>query len=221
MRKALLLVFVVIGMSNISGCMVELVHDPETSHLCSVAELNGWERDSDSSTHVRKKIGDFTYSFSVFDLGSGNKARWAIPFGHPNGDNQIVGPIADVHWIELNGVGDAPPGNYGPINQRSLIYDPSEAVLTIGQTTYRALPRVWRGSTAPTTEASIPIDLDARKQKDYGTNFVFLAFPTKPPLPGNEYTFSPGSIVLDGVRTALPVFKSCHRDGKTYWRGIR
>jgi hypothetical protein len=220
MRRALLLSFILV-MPFISGCMVELKHDPEMTLLCDVAELNGWELDGARPTRdVEKQIGEITYKFNVFDKGSGNKARWAAPFGHPNGDNETVGPIQGVYWVELFGVGNAPEGNYGPINQRSLIYDPSEAVLTINGAAFHALPRAWRGLSHPGREVSVPVDLDARKNKDLEMS-VFIAFPTKPPSKKDEYALSPGSIVLDGTRVPLPVFKSCHYDGKTYWQGIR
>lgn len=220
MRKSVLLFFSSALILGTSGCMVILMHDPEVVCLCDVAELNGWEQGNDGR-EVHKKIGDFTYMFRVFDIGSGNKARWALPGRHPNGDNEVLGPVSGVYWVQLWGLGNAPQGVLGPINLRSLKYNPSDAFLTIGDRTYRALPRVWRGSFAPKVEVSTPVDLDARKQMGSANDAVFIAFPTQSPSPRDVYSFSPGSIVLDGVQTPLPVFKSCHTDGKTYWMGIR
>jgi len=175
----------------LTACMATLEHSEASGSLCEVVEANGW-----GLSHNRKEKGT-DYSFSVAD-----SFAW-----------KVTGPIEDVHWIELTGYTAGKLAGYAA---PTMIYDPGEAELEVSGKVIKAASKLWesrqiRGQYQPAAETPIPLNLNSMEEG--ASDSFFIAFPVDISNPKTEYIFRPGTILLDGVRYPLPVYKSCYKPG--------
>jgi hypothetical protein len=202
-RYAFTVVWCVVSVCLTTGCTRH--HSPEQSKICNVTDPQGWAISKDRPTNAQFDQDGFTFIFDVFDTGSANDKRGAVP---------------GVYWIQITGLTF---GSSVAAYRRPMIYDPREALLELGEKKIKALPRIWfseqvSGFNQPVGETETPTDLNVSRNTLH-RNF-FIAFPVEPPKPKDAYVLRLGSIVLDGKRRALPVFGSCHFPAKTWHRKL-
>lgn len=174
-------------------------YTPEEASLCHTIDQKGWEYGAGGWEYT---IIDNRYSFAVLDDGS---------------RTHVSGPVRNVYWVMIS-AGDWDLRKRS-IASGTMVYDPGSAVITIHGQQLHALPRLWlaeskEGPYAPTTE--IPATANLNLYAHRAVNWFYIAFPMQPPSADDTWKIDPGTITLDGMRKALPVSESCHRDG--YWK---
>jgi len=176
--------------------MATTSHHSGRAYLCRPIETNGWEDQG-------RKIGDVYYGFRV-SIGKGR--------------GQDI-PLQNIYTIAIEGTTSGlGAGERAP----PVIYDPNEAELEVKGKKIKALRRLWRsddsGDTSPPPEVSIPANLNVLGKVLSST--FYIAFPIKIDDPKTQFVFRPGTILLDGTRYPLPVYKSCYESGGFRWYPI-
>jgi len=180
--------------ASLTSCMATPSYRSSTAHLCGPIVGNGW---SDGA----RNIGGVSYDFTSF--------IWAKQ------DKEL--PLQGVYWVGVHGITlGAGAGEYAP----PMIYDSGDAELEVSGRKIKAIRRLWRSDTGVDglSEVSVPANLNVRG-KIVSPSF-YIAFPVKIDDPMTEFVFRSGTILLDGVRYPLPVYKSCYDHGGFRWYPI-
>jgi len=183
--------FILVSPISLVACMATPSFSSSHGYLCEISEPNGW-------LDKERVVDKVHYNFDIKDLVG----------------STIAAPINDVHWVGVDAwtagreVGwPAPP----------IVYDATEATLIVEGNKINALPGLWVKDSDSYKKISGPTDLNIKGKI---IALFYIAFPVKMDDPKIKYIFKPGTILLNGVRYPLPVYKSCHEPGGFSWYPI-
>lgn len=187
---------------SLTSCFATYSYRTAETTLCQSEAGSDWHgRD----TSIGLKRDGVEYAFRVDDLGS---------------KNANIHGSEDKFWIRIDA---ATFGRAAGYRAPEMVFDPREAVIEIDGRRIAALAQLWEadvvnGYYRPVKEVPIPANLNLLGRA-VPTSF-FIGFSMPDPGTRSTYRFHPGSIVLDGVRTQLPAFSSCYKQGKGGWTPI-
>jgi hypothetical protein len=194
----------VLPMLALSGCLVTPTVQFEKVYLCKAEPGSVWKGEG---TNVVLDRDGVRYRFQVVE---GQQ------------------PDENFYWVQLNvdsEYGTKVDGKYVPSKNRlPMIYDPTDAWIEVNGKRTAAVPKLWAGSGGPSASRrglELPVPANVNPPSDKVYNDVFIGFPIRAPWSREKYRFNPGSIMIDGVKTPLPVFESCFSPIRTGWDYVR